>query len=192
MNVLTPVRLDGLMTGALIAVGLREGWLKRYAAYATVLFITAGGCAVTAIVLEHNDFGWGAVTQTLGYLLLALSFGALLVLTLDSDRARQLFELRTLTVLGKYSYGLYLFHLPVRAMIRDTVYGPDRFLMVGGSRLPGQILFYFLSTLGALAVAWLSWNLYERHFLSLKSRFTSTRDRPAAVVVGDKMRASGG
>jgi peptidoglycan/LPS O-acetylase OafA/YrhL len=70
-------------------------------------------------------------------------------------------------VLGKYSYSMYLIHVPIKAAIRQFVYSPDR-LCVLGSAFPGQIVFCALSTAVTLACSYVIWILFERHFLRLK------------------------
>jgi peptidoglycan/LPS O-acetylase OafA/YrhL len=59
-------------------------------------------------------------------------------------------------MLGKYSYALYLCHLPLRALIRDIFYGPLRaagsskptflFTKLLGSQIPGQLLYYVMAS----------------------------------------------
>ena len=72
---------------------------------------------------------------------------------------------------GKYSYALYLFHVPVRRYIRDTYFPVADFPSWLGSPFPGQLLFYVVATLPAFALAWASWHLYEKQVLKLKARF---------------------
>jgi peptidoglycan/LPS O-acetylase OafA/YrhL len=66
---------------------------------------------------------------------------------------------------------MYLFHMPLRAVLRDRLYGPSRFPTLFGSELPGQLLFYAASIAITLAAAMASWHLYEKHFLKLKRFF---------------------
>ena len=93
---------------------------------------------------------------------------------------------RPLRSFGKYSYAIYLVHLPVRAVIRDLIYGPNfngsrfgdamfQFPKIGGSELPGQILFYIPAFAACWFVGWLSWNLFEKHILKLKRLFPYER-----------------
>jgi peptidoglycan/LPS O-acetylase OafA/YrhL len=49
-------------------------------------------------------------------------------------------------------------------------------LSINGSGLILQLLYYLVICAVLLAVGWLSWNLYEKHFLALKRFFP----RPAA------------
>ena len=124
-----------------------------------------------------------------GITLGALAAGALLLLLADPRGAPWLarrFEARWLRSFGLYSYGIYLTHSPVRAAVRDYVYGPATdgatpwivFPEVGGSLLPALVLYMAL----CLPLCWLagvlSYRLVERPCLSLKSRFPSSRSTP--------------
>jgi peptidoglycan/LPS O-acetylase OafA/YrhL len=88
------------------------------------------------------------------------------------------FSVSALQTLGRYSYALYLFHVPVRRFIRDEYFPVDSFPTWFGSPLPGQLLFYVAATAPALALAWLSWHVYERRWLALARYFPYAR-RPA-------------
>jgi peptidoglycan/LPS O-acetylase OafA/YrhL len=149
--------------------------LRRWAAPTAI----AAAVVVVGIAASAGGFDpYVPAMQMVGYTGLGLLFGGLLVLTLTAGPGwlpLRALQSRPLMTFGKYSYALYLFHLPLRAIIRDKLYGPDQFLTLMGSPLPGQVLFYVAATLVALVAAWLSWNLYEKHFLALKRHFGSAR-----------------
>jgi peptidoglycan/LPS O-acetylase OafA/YrhL len=124
----------------------------------------------------------GPIFNISGVSLLALLFGALLILVTTAEpgsRLHRFFGSAFLRVFGKYSYGLYLIHLPLRALIRDRIYGPsDRdawihYPRLFGSELPGQMLFYMVAGGASLAAAWVSFQLFESQFLKLKRFFPS-------------------
>jgi peptidoglycan/LPS O-acetylase OafA/YrhL len=75
-----------------------------------------------------------------------------------------------LRAFGKYSYALYLVHLPVSRVVREFLFAPEQFGFVG-SPLIGQLFFYGIATAPAFALAWLSWRLFEGPILRLKARF---------------------
>ena len=106
------------------------------------------------------------------------------MLALEAPAWSRAFANPVLRVLGKYSYALYLFHNPMRALVRDLVYGPESFATFLGSKMPGQFLFYVLSFAVTLPVAWLSWHLFEKHFLTLKRFFEHGRAPKAPGAVG--------
>ena len=187
--VLTPCRLDGLATGAILAVWAREpGGLARFQRPARAAFFAILPVVIAIPLVEQviapNDFGvgYGSVFITVGFTLLAALFGALLILVVSAEpgsRLHRAFSSKFLRTFGKYSYGVYLFHLPIRALIRDRIFGPanrearihsPRLL---GSELPGQLLFYLVAGAAALGVAWVSFQVFEKQFLKLKRAFPS-------------------
>lgn len=185
MYVLTPCRVDALAVGAYLAVRQRDpGGLAALGRYAPRVGLAALGAALALIGLELRfDLtpiwapGFGRYSLMFGFSIVALGFGALLVhLLLSHERGwlRRAFSSRPAVFLGKYSYGIYLVHLPIRAVIRDKFYGPSyanpprKFLTWAGSELPGQLLFYPLVLLPILTVAWLSYHVFEKRFLGLK------------------------
>ena len=83
-----------------------------------------------------------------------------------------------LTFFGKYSYGIYVVHMPIKiaamallgaALRRQSALHP----------LPVDVLFVVAGTAASVALALVSWRLIERPFLSLKDRFAGTVTRPA-------------
>lgn len=187
--VLTPGRVDALAIGAFIAVAARsDGQLALLRRFAFPVGVAATVVIVGLAIVGGGFDPYGAPFQVVGYTLLAVMFGSLVTLATFSSptawivRGLQWAPLRSF---GKYSYAMYLFHLPLRALVRDTFFGPERFPTVHGSPLPGLLMYYIVCTALAFAAAWLSWQLYERHFLSLK-RFFVTGPAPVRVsgVVG--------
>jgi peptidoglycan/LPS O-acetylase OafA/YrhL len=194
--VLTPCRLDALAVGAILACAARDpGGLARFEPQArlavfTLLPLMIAIPVAEAVFLPPNNFGPGfsPVFNTIGLSILAVFFGALVILVATADpgsRLHRVFASSFLRTFGKYSYGLYLIHLPLRALIRDRVYGPsDRaawlhYPRLFGSELPGQLLFYLVAGSASLGVAWLSFNLFEKQFLKLKRLFPSGARRRA-------------
>lgn len=185
--VLTPCHLDSIAMGSLIAALAREpGGLAPYAGRARRAAFALGPAAIALAFVESrlnpSQFGPGysPIFNTVGFSLLALVFGGMLVAILTAapnSRLQEVFNARWLRTLGKYSYGIYLVHLPIGALIRDRLFGPStrskRFVYPSlfGSELPGQLLYYLLAGSAAFSVAWLSFNLYEKHFLKLKRLF---------------------
>jgi len=108
-----------------------------------------------------------------GYALIAV-FSALIILWLVSEPAgplAALFALKPVAWLGKVSYGLYLWHLPI-----DRFVTPGR---LGFSFWPTQVVRLTLT----LAVVAASFYLLEQPFLRLKRRFERRPDRAGAPAL---------
>jgi peptidoglycan/LPS O-acetylase OafA/YrhL len=181
--VLTPARVDTLAIGAFLAVASRDpGGLAKLRPVVRV----AGGALALGLVLWFLAAGgiqtFGTAFLVLGFSAVALAFGALLALTVTAAPGSTLHRVFTWPVLrsfGKYSYALYLFHLPLRALVRDIVFTPASLPALAGSLIPGQIVFYAVSTALAFVAAWVSWYAYESRFLALKRFFPRAEAKPA-------------
>ena len=172
--VLTPSRLDTLVVGAYLATLWRDeaGWSS---------FLRVRCKCFTAVVLSFlvcwafssAPFSRSLVMQTVGYSVIALLFGLVLSFLVDGRRSlgTKLFENRMLVVFGKYSYAMYLFHLPIRAVFRDLIFPPEVWVGLLGSPILYQIIFIPVSVSATLVAAVLSWNLLEIRFLRLKKYF---------------------
>jgi peptidoglycan/LPS O-acetylase OafA/YrhL len=182
-TLLTPAKVDALAVGAWIALAARGapgiGRLVPRARW------VAGAAAVVVVGLFAGPFESRAVAllrPTVGASALAALYGGLLVLAAGNPargRVARVLSHRLPVVFGMYSYALYLFHNPIQALLRDTLFRPARFPTLFGSPLPGQVLFSVVATLPALGCAWLSWRLFERPILGLKRYFPA--GRPAAL-----------
>ena len=112
---LTPCRLDALAAGGFLALGRPgRGGLRRARPAARKVFLASGLVLAGSIARAHGVFyhldPWN---RTVGYTLLAAFFGSLLVMAVTDGPDRALgrfFRGRVLRFLGKYSYGLYVYH----------------------------------------------------------------------------------
>jgi peptidoglycan/LPS O-acetylase OafA/YrhL len=184
----TICRVDALALGAIAAVLLRDpravAWIERHAR-------ALGGSAIALFVagafVTHGYPRAGFRTQTVGYTLLALVFALGVFFAARSDlragaRASWL-QAPWLRTLGKYSYALYVFH----PLLQSTLGEPLLRRATGGhvSLLASGV--YMASMLAvSLAAAVVSYHLFERHFLSLKSRFVADRGEPRALGEPDE------
>jgi peptidoglycan/LPS O-acetylase OafA/YrhL len=181
--VLAPARMDALAVGALLAIWAREprmvpglvrsarsGWLATGALLAALVLVRGG--------LDTLD----PAVQTVGFSLLALFFGALLLSSLIAPREGRF--VRTLAspvlvFLGRYSFALYVFHHPVCVALRDAGFGADSFQLVAGSPLVGVLGFALVAGAISLGLSLLSWYLWESWFLELKRFFPYRRSDSA-------------
>lgn len=172
--VLTWFRLDGLATGALLAWLLRREWLARLGRVAPWAAL-AGLAGIGYIIWQNGDaWWWHRRMQVAGFSLMAFTGGAMLVAAVgrgDGSWWSRALSAGWLRAFGKYSYSLYLFHLPVMRGIREWVFDPADYAMLAGWPWVGQLLFYAVATAPAFALSWLSWRAFEAPILKLKAKF---------------------
>jgi peptidoglycan/LPS O-acetylase OafA/YrhL len=192
-TVLTPCRLDGLLLGSFVALCWRDpaDWarLQRYSGR----LVFGSGCLLLAIAIGPQYFLATEEPQHVGqvvaiteklirvvvFALLAVCFVGLVALAVGGasrGRVRGLLESPGMLAIGKYSYAIYVFH---NLILLWTVR-----LLSPLSHAPA----YVAKPLGAICVlaasfaaAWLSYHLYEKHFLRFKRCFEYSEGvRPAA------------
>jgi peptidoglycan/LPS O-acetylase OafA/YrhL len=168
---------DDLLFGCILALFLRSHHRDRALAAAPRIFAL---CAVAIFLMALTDHGLrfynSPIQQTLGASLIGIASASLIAMSLiPTSRTARLFDLRLLHFFGKYSYGLYVFHYSLDALfthrLRTAIltHTHSKAAAVAG----GALIVAALSVL----IAWLSYNLYEKHFLKLK-RFFPNRPEP--------------
>jgi peptidoglycan/LPS O-acetylase OafA/YrhL len=179
LSVLTPCRLDALCVGAFFALETRgrSPLLPHLArrAFWSVAF------AILVLSAWHAGTGrWMEVTLELRTSLLAVFFGLGIYLLARPEglpRVQVVLTSRWLRVLGKYSYGLYVYHgiisydfhmRRIEARLTETL-GSHAFAVAAQAAL-GLAL--------SMLVAVTSYELFESRFLRLKQRF---QPRPASA-----------
>jgi peptidoglycan/LPS O-acetylase OafA/YrhL len=172
--VLPQYRADTLALGGLLAWLVRRGWLHAMATAAPWILLAALTGAVLCALRDGTAFWWGSSTQRFGYSLFALSGAALIIAALTRPphtRIPALLSAGWLRAFGKYSYCMYLIHLPVSRVIQEFVISREGFPVVFGALWPAQLGYYLLATAPTFALAWLSWRAFEAPILKLKARF---------------------
>ena len=163
----TPSRLDVLAIGALMALGLRDGWLRverRMLGRGVI-----GGVLVLAAIFvlgglnRTTPFG-----RTLGYSAVGLVFGALVLWAVTGREEASTAWLRwtPLRALGKVCYGVYILQRPMEVVVGKVTEAAgipwDRSAL---GTVPVLMAVTF-------ATAALSWYAFEKPILGLKKRFT--------------------
>lgn len=181
--VLTPSRMDALAVGAMISLAARDG--KSFPVLARAARPVLG-LAVAVVAAVWWIQGGPSVAEplmgTVGLTALSLVFGSLLVLTLASPESAALsrgLRSRPLRVLGRYSYALYVVHAPVALLLPSIGISAAVLPPLFGLTLPGQLAFTGVACIVSLGAAYLSWHLFEKHFLKLKDRFAEAPARAA-------------
>jgi peptidoglycan/LPS O-acetylase OafA/YrhL len=179
--VVTWFRLDGLVIGALLAIALRRGIMPALNRLAPIVAVAGVAGLIVITILGGHTWWWNRRMQQFGYSLIAVTAGAMLVGAIsrpaDGLWSRML-SAGWLRAFGKYSYCLYLIHLPLMRAVREYVFDPEDYATLAVAPWIGQVLFYFVAAAPAFALAWLSWRVFEAPILGLKARLPY--DRPTA------------
>lgn len=177
--VLTPSHMDGMIYGFLLAYALRQpgfsGWVQGQRGWlrGTVLIMTLGFLALSTLRGRTGmNLAWSFEVGSL-----PLFFTGLLLLTVTSHGlTAKAFANPLLRLFGRYSYGIYLLHLP--------------FILLTMHRLPSaavegstwaEVRQMSLGLALALAAAVLSWHTFEAPILRWAHRFRSP-PRPAGEM----------
>lgn len=172
--VLTPTRIDALAMGALLAAIVRGRldirslliWTRRGA-------LIAGLGIATMFIWNKGLWRSNPALITIGYSLLAVLFGSILIVCVTTDERSPLYRLTTnpfLRMCGKYSYAMYVLHPMIAGGVEQYVTDAD-FISIGGTHVFGRCIFILICTAATIFAAFGSWHLYEKHFLKLKRFF---------------------
>jgi peptidoglycan/LPS O-acetylase OafA/YrhL len=165
--------LDGLASGALLAIILREYSVSR-----RDLLILICVCFIAALIilgiglpygLISRENGVGASLQVVPCHLLFVALLAAFLLLGSSSRFKHVVQLRPLMWFGEISYGLYLYHL---LLFEAFDYAAKRGFFAFLQFMPFSMLvfrFLIVTTVASL-VALLSRRQLEDRFLALKDR----------------------
>lgn len=185
---LLPARVDALALGALLALVVREeGWVERFRRWLVPALAAGVALVATAAIISWMQTPWGNPlpplalhVQLLGYPGVDLLSAALVGMAVlpGPSPVRTALGHPLLLRLGKYSYALYLFHVPLRDVLRDRVFAGG-LPPIWGSQVPTQLLLLAACIALTFAVSVVSWHILEKRFLRLKDRFEYRAPTPA-------------
>ncbi len=172
---LTPARMDALAVGAFIALSARSaGDFSSLLRWAPLAAVVSGFALVLLGVFQGGFTVLDPWVRTVGLYWVAILFGAVLVLAIGlspGSRAHGVLANPTLRWLGRYSYATYLFHAPIATLLARNADFISHTPSLFGTALLAEAVFAVVAGSISLAVAWLSWRVWESQFLKLKRYF---------------------
>jgi peptidoglycan/LPS O-acetylase OafA/YrhL len=191
---LTPFRLDGLALGAFLAVTARQpGGLERLTrALPLVAAIFGGLLAVTFVwtrLVSREELELILPVRAALIVILLACLMAWTLIAPERSTTSRFFRCRSMVFLGTYSYGLYVYHhfISYYLIANHTDLELAHWL---GSHMAAVALQATLGVSASLALAYLSYELFEKRFLRLKRLF-ETAKAPAPPPGSGRARSDG-
>jgi peptidoglycan/LPS O-acetylase OafA/YrhL len=161
-----PFSCDYLLAGIILGLGDFTSWTKKIN---TTIALALGIALLLCLHFFPQRTEIGSHT-VLTYFLPAAAFFFLFISVVYSNRSLlfRIFTNKPIRYLGKISFGLYVFHVIANRIAYSIYYTLNRPMDVWG---------FFLSLSITILLAILSYELIEKHFLKMKSRFTVIKNR---------------
>jgi peptidoglycan/LPS O-acetylase OafA/YrhL len=179
MQAILPVQVDSLSAGALLAYAVHTGVAPRTLRRIALACVLIGGSVCVFLIVKSGGVSaygnprlWTKMPHNIPFLtgLAALFCGALGLALHGPRRYIELLRFRPLVRVGKISYGLYLYHLPLLELMRWL--GKKAAAATGADF--GWV-FVVLELAAFFLVAELSWRFIESPILRLKDRYAPSR-----------------
>jgi peptidoglycan/LPS O-acetylase OafA/YrhL len=172
---MTFTHLDGLAIGAALAVGLRSPRPSAIVSSVAPIGAVLALLAMLAVrALDGSFLFWNRSMAMYGYTIIAIGFGCLLVLVLKHQQRpviRALFTNRFMIATGRYSYALYLAHVPIATALYQALYEPYAAKASPPRAAAAFAVFALIAFATSWAAAWASWHVFEKRVLALKRYF---------------------
>jgi peptidoglycan/LPS O-acetylase OafA/YrhL len=179
-----PTHCDGLLLGSWLALAMRR-WpvevLWRRMQWLVWLAIAAFLCVG---VYTRTLFFTTPAMETVGFAAIPVIFaGLLLRCFVPGSWELRIFSAPFLRFLGRYSYGMYVYHVLFWPIMIGWLHWLAGSLH---SQTIGSLVYLLLWFWGTVTVAVLSYKFLESPFLRMKDRFAPYRNRPSVARPGDK------
>jgi peptidoglycan/LPS O-acetylase OafA/YrhL len=163
--------LDAFACGAAVAIGLpeltRNAVFKLRCCLSFTILLGVGMLCLPQVhqVSDLSSLGYPSALPAYyqyvwGYSIINLTAALWIATLAQSTSARSLLQWQPLLLVGRISYGVYLFHWPIQMLFREWF--PHR------SYAPASLLGFLLSSVVTIFVAYLSFTWFESWFLRRK------------------------
>ncbi len=166
-------RFEEIIVGALLAILFTYDYgketIRRYSlsVFAVSFAVFAGLCVLSFPDALHPEYA--SIPLVIGgYTSAALASAGLIgvfVTHPPENILKKLFQTPVFVFLGKYSYSIYLFHMTAALILLDV------FWHSGMRGWKPYVLYVVTTYIVTVLIALLTWNILEKHMLSLKKYF---------------------
>jgi len=165
-NLFLPCRMDSLAVGAALAIATRTWKASFMSRWAPLVFALSSVSLLLLCWVRGTEDRSDAGIAIWGPSLIALSCGALLVMSLGP--LSRLFSLSVLRLFGRYSYGIYLYHFPLEALLEPL---KPRIMAHIRSFAVGSVAYVVACVAIDVSIAALSFHFIESPIMRWKSSF---------------------
>lgn len=170
--VATITHMDGLLIGAWLATVLID--CKNIVLIRKLLNLSA---VISLLLLvsfylyDKSFYFWNFLVASTGYTLLSILFAAILFESVVNAESKMnlFFGSGLLRNVGKYSYAMYLFHVPISKQLYSKFYGIK--LITMQPLIIQWFEFVLFSSLITFIISYISWYCFEKHFIKFKVYF---------------------
>jgi len=147
-----------------MAIGALFGALFYYSV--TPIFVRKRYVSIivwlTTVLLVLKDL---EISYGISQVIYQIFFGLSIYLISSSNLSNSFLEYKIPKLLGRISYGIYMYHVIAIYLVINIFDFRDYTLW-------NSIFIYAMSIIATVLLAWLSYSFYEKYFISLKSRFS--------------------
>lgn len=184
--VLLPTRMDALSAGAILALAIRGPKGLKAIDRTSFMMLIVCVAVLAALYLRQRRLNlMDPLVGTLGFTVIAAGFAAFIAVALRASNNGFLSRPLTTTpmvMLGKYSYGLYVVHVPLIYLLKNMGLQASLFPRLAGSSLPGVAAFTLSAIALSITVAAASYHFWETPFLRLKRYFPYEENAPGKEI----------
>ena len=187
----TFLRMDGLLAGAWVALAVRGPLgLAPLAAWGWRGLLASGAVLGAVGVQGHGLIRANPLMQTVGFSALAVFFACAVLLVVARPGAwavRRVLSTPALCTLGKYSYGLYVYHGLLLPTFNRVWFPVPVSLPLTSPKFVALLAWHVIGSAGlSLLLAVASYHLFEAQFLKLKRYFPGAESPPVAADTGEE------
>jgi peptidoglycan/LPS O-acetylase OafA/YrhL len=169
----TLTRMDSLLIGGLLAIRMKEG-LSISKMFIQVILSICGILFFMAWIfdkdLNQNNIGF----STIGYTMFAILFACIIYLSITHKYLTNIIveKLKGLNFIGKISYGIFVYHIPIYLIISAPL--SELFTQLLNADLNAYTPFYtsIISVILTVFLSMFSFYLLEKPILNYKKHFT--------------------
>jgi peptidoglycan/LPS O-acetylase OafA/YrhL len=189
--VFTPAHLDGLAIGAIAALLERQNpeLLKKMARKSIPVAIA--GMVVTILIVvsppSRDALAPAAWVSAMPFFSSVFFAGIIALTAMGETATPRWMTWPPLTSVARYSYGMYAFHIPLITLLFYFHFVRQQ-VAIRGYDIPYRMFFFVVIASISYGLGFLSWHLYEKHFLKLAPRYRysavseTANPRPIAVA----------